>query len=257
MERTNQKSTEGKIDGYLLWEKVVRYRIWLVILLIAGIIGGFIYTKVTYVPQYASSATLFVHDTAKEISTTELSVSYRLSKDYARIIKSRTVLKTVIDELDLEGWSTNSLRRCIKTTIDEDTPRIIDLRVQTEDRELSRKIARQICVVAQKSIADIMTGEQEDISSNGHDFQIDIIDEAGKPYRLKSPLKDNMLVGFLISVGLGVLLLGITYQVDDIIKGEADVRNYLGLSVLAEIPYSEAKHSAGRDSRKNAVKPRR
>ncbi len=257
MERTNQKSTEGRIDGYLLWKKIVRYRIWLVILLIAGTVGGFIYTKATYVPQYASSATMFVTEKNNDISTSDIYIANHLSKDYVRIIKSRTVLQTVIDELGVKGWTAKKLSKCVDLETSDDAPRIIDLRVCTSEPELSQKFAEQICLVAQRSVAQIMTNKGDSDQAGELDYRIDIIDDAGEPYRLASPMKDNMMVGFLISVGLGALLLGITYRVDDIIKGEEDVRNYLGLSVLAEIPYSEAKHSAGRDSRKNAVKPRR
>ena len=241
MEKNNENTSVSKFDWRLLLEQITRWRIVLIVIVILGIIAGFLYTKKTYVVEYSSTATLFVHDTAKEVSSSQLNVATRLSQDYVRIIKSRTVLNKVINGLDLQGWSTGSLRRCIVMTIDEETPRIIDLRVRTQNAELSQKIAREICIVAQKSIAEIMASESTDAASTV-DYKIDIIDEAGSAVPTTSPMKKNLEYALLLGIAIDAVWLMIVYRVDDKIKGESDVRRYLGISVLAEIPYSETKH---------------
>lgn len=247
---SNNTNAAERLDGRLFWEQAVRCKYWVVLVLVVCTFGGFLYTKITYQQEYVSSAKLFVHDKTNETSTSEIYTANHLSKDYAEIITSRTTLEQVIREAGLTDWSTGKLNKCVRLVTSEETSRIIDMKVTTNDPNLSKKIAQTLCEVSQERIAQIFT-KGNGIAESGPEYGIDIIDPAGKSIKASSPLKKNLLYGFFIGAVASVALVLLRYRLDDKIKGEEDITRYLNLTVLAEIPYSDTAVSTKTGHRKH------
>ena len=85
---------------------------------------------------------------------------------------------------------------------------------------------------------------------------VNVVDYANLPENPISPNTiKNIIIGGLIGFVLVVAILVISFLMDDTIKTPDDVELYLGLSVLASIPYDDTMEEntgkKGRGGRKN------
>ena len=86
-------------------------------------------------PSYRADAEIYITNTDSVISFSDLQLSAALTDDYANIIKSRTVLKRVIRQLELD-LDYEQLRELIEVNNPEST-HIIEIMVTCDDIELS------------------------------------------------------------------------------------------------------------------------
>ena len=93
-------------------------------------------------PSYSASTELYITSSDSVISIQDLQVGTALAADYTRIIKSRRVLKDVIDTLELDT-TVGKLQGMITVTNPAST-HIISTSVVTGDPELSRNIANAV-----------------------------------------------------------------------------------------------------------------
>lgn len=85
----------------LFWVLVNRWKFILLTMLIAAMLTG-VYYLVGVKPSYQADASIFITNNESVITVSDLQLSSELTEDYAKIIKSRNVLKQVIKELDLD-----------------------------------------------------------------------------------------------------------------------------------------------------------
>ena len=76
------------------------------ILLICTVVGAALtlaYTLFAVTPQYQSTTSIYIlnKNDKGNLTTSDLSVSTQLTKDYAKLIKSRTALESVLDLISL------------------------------------------------------------------------------------------------------------------------------------------------------------
>jgi len=216
---------------------IILDRIW--IILLAGIILGaitfgisrFIITK-----KYTTSTQILViNESAKSsgsdsVSVGDLQSSTFLVKDYQIMIKSKPVMKAVIEELGLD-LSYAELADQITVTSPEDT-RILTISVEDESPEMAKKIADSVREASVEHIQSII----------GADTVKAIDGDLGAvvPTYPSSPnWKRDSLIGFFIGVVLAALVIILRYILDDTLKTQDDVENKIGVSVLVNLPYSE------------------
>ncbi|MFR3322545.1 MAG: YveK family protein [Lachnospiraceae bacterium] len=89
-----------------------------------------------------ADASIYITSTDSMISFSDLQLSAALTDDYANIIKSRTVLNRVIDELDL-NLNYKQLGALISVE-NPDSTHIVDIKVTCDDPELSRNITNAL-----------------------------------------------------------------------------------------------------------------
>ncbi len=241
MEAKDNNVIAPQIDNKILWAQFSRHFILLIAIVLAFVLSGIIYTEISYKTHYSSRATLLVHDKETGTSTSEISTSTYLAYDYMQIIQSRNVLQKVIDNLELKDYSVKKLQRCIDFETPEKT-RIIFLTVTTTDKEMSQKIAEEICEVSKERIADIMnTQTTADGGVIEEASRLIVVDGAGSPNRVTSPMKRNIVIFLALGVIVAIGVLFIFYVTDDKINGEEDISTYLHIGTMAEIPYSDSK----------------
>ena len=209
----------------------VLLRKWWIILL-CGIVAATAFlvgTKLFITPKYQSVTKIFVlsQQEGNYLTTTDIQLSSYLTKDYAELIKSRTVALEVIERLDLK-MTPESLMSQVNVYTKTDT-RIVTISVQNEKPELARELANVIREVSAKQIVDVMGVEA-----------VNMVDEANLPTAPASPnLRNNMLLGAAWGCLIAIALILLRYLLDDTIKSEEDVERYLELNVLAAIPVIE------------------
>ncbi len=241
METKNSDANIRQIDEHILWVQFSRHFVLLITIVLAFVLSGIIYTEISYKTHYSSRATLLVHDKETGTSTSEISTSTYLAYDYMQIIQSRNVLQKVINNLGLKDYSVKKLQKCIGFETPEKT-RIIFLTVTTTDKEMSQKIAEEICEVSKERIADIMnTQTTADGGVIEEASRLIVVDGAGAPNRVVSPMKRNIIIFLILGVIGAIGVLFIFYVTDDKINGEEDISTYLHIGTLAEIPYSDSK----------------
>lgn len=209
----------------------VLLRRWWIILL-CGIVAAtafLIGTKVLITPKYQSVTKIFVlsQQDVNYLTSTDIQLSSYLTKDYAELIKSRTVAQEVIKRLDL-NMSPDTLMSQVSVQTKSDT-RIVTIIVLNEDPELAQELANVIREVSAKQIVDVMGVEA-----------VNMVDEANLPVSPSSPnVSKNMLMGAAWGFLLAIAVILIRYLLNDTIKNDEDVERYLNLNVLASIPNVE------------------
>lgn len=210
---------------------VLLSKLWFIILLgiVVGIVA-FVYSKYVVAPVYSSTTKVYVlarQSTEANVTYTDLQTGTQLTKDYIELVKSRTVLNQVIDDLELQK-TVDELGKMIDVTTQTDT-RIITITVNSTDVYEAQKIADAVRTAATVHICQVMNLEA-----------VNVIDEADLPSAPSSPnVMKNSIIGVLIGIILAVVIVVIRYLLDDSIVTPDDVERYLGLSVLASIPILE------------------
>ena len=120
-------------------------------------IGGFLYVNYILTPMYHSSTTLILVSDNKNESSNIIQSDVLLNKNlvttYSEIVKSRTVLKQVIDKVDLD-ISVEELSKKITVTSVEDTE-IIKIEVSNKDNKIAKKITETTATVFMDEVQNI------------------------------------------------------------------------------------------------------
>ena len=211
-----------EIAGYLL------HWIWLIIMV--GLVfaaAAFAYSSFILKPQYVSTTKVYVlsrNNQSENLTYADTQLSTLLTKDFKELIKSRFVLETVIEELDLEE-SYEQLAGKISVRNTSDT-RIIGISVEDYDPARAQYIANAVREVAAIHIRSVM-----DIEA------VNVVDEANLHTVPSKPSKKKITaIGFLIGVAIISGILVLKFFLDDSINTSEDVEKYLGITTLAVIP---------------------
>lgn len=204
---------------------------WIVIVLCGLVVASafLLGTKLLITPQYQSSTTIFVLSKQNEdkISSTDFQISTHLTKDYARIIKSRDVAEQVKDQLGLE-ISAGAIQGKISVETEDDT-RIVTIVVNDPDPVMAQRMAEAIRVISAKKIVDVMKVET-----------VTVVDTASFPTSPSTPnTRNNVILGGALGCLLAIAVVLLQHYSNDTIKDTDDVEHYLGLNVLASIPTNE------------------
>lgn len=203
---------------------------WKYILLSAVLVGG-ITALVNFfllVPQYASTAKLYILTKSTSLtSLADLQVGTSLTQDYMVVIKSRPVAERVNRNLKLEMEYEELVD---KITVENPTnTRILNITAKDADAQMAKQIADEFAEVSADYIADKMDQDPPNIIENG------IVSE--KP--VSPSKKKNTFLGILLGGFLAAAVVAIGYIMDDTVKTEEDIENYLQLHTLAVVPESE------------------
>lgn len=219
------------------------------IVLIALVFGiaAFSFSKFVLQEEFQSTTKIYVLDKENgsgQTTYTDLQVGSQLTKDYAELITSRTVIEKVIADNHLENVYdyTNFLD---KVSVDTPTDtRIVSITVTDHDPALAQKLANDIRVEASDLIINTM--------------QIDAVntyEEANLPTKKSGPSCSKWTaLGALAGALLVSVIVVLQYLLDDTVKTSEDVERYLGLSTLALVPLDE--NVGGGEKKKNKKKKR-
>lgn len=213
---------------------VLWHWIWL-ILLVALLLGGaaYAFSKFVIPEEFQSTTKIYVLDkesgSGGQSTYTDLQVGSQLTKDYAELITSRTVIEKVIADNHLESvYDYKAFLKKVEVNTPTDT-RIVSITVTDTNPALAQALADDIRVEASDLIINTMQ-----INA------VNTYEAANLPTEKSAP---NCSKWALIGALLGALLVGGTvtlqYILDDTIKTSEDIEQYLGLSTLALIPLDE------------------
>ena len=198
--------------------------IFLAMLIGAAIFGA--YHTFLLKSSYQADASIYITSTDSMISFSDLQLSAALTDDYANIIKSRTVLNRVIDELDL-----NLNYRQLGALISVDNPdstHIVDIKVTCDDPELSRNITNALMNISVDQIYQVI--------GSGEPTVIDYA-MAEAVQDVTPGLKKYLMLGALFGALIVCAIVVLRMLTDTTLKTVDDIDRYLHLPVLAAVPY--------------------
>lgn len=216
-------------------------RIWIVIsvgiacALLVGII-----TKVFITPMYTSTTKLYVinkQNSDNNITYTDLQTGNLLTNDYIIQVKGTKVLSQVISELNLTDTEDELASRI--TVSNPENSRFIVISVSDKDPVVAQQIASCVAKVSSDVVKEVMDLEK-----------VNVAEEANLPLEESSPnLKKNVLLGGAAGVFVSLLLIVVFYLLNDRIRTPEDVKRYLGLNTLGQIPVLENSGNTKRKQR--------
>lgn len=179
-------------------------------------------------PVYETNTTLIVNRSeavqGQNMTGDEYTVSQKLAVTYGEIIKSRTVLDEVIDELKLD-MTYSQLASMVSVSPVGDT-QIINIKVQDTNPTKAMNIANAIPKVFTKEVKRIT-------KANG----AEVVDKAILP---QNPIKPNKVMNVAIATVLGVMiglfLVFVLEYMDTKMKKPEDITKHLDLPILGVIP---------------------
>lgn len=204
----------------------LKKKIW--IILAVGILTGglgYAYTRFLTTPVYTSTSSMLVLTKETTLaSLADLQMGTQLTNDYEVLITSRPVLEEVIEQLSLD-ITYKEFKNLISIENPTDT-RILNISVQYHDPVMVSDMVNVLSEVSAEFIGDKMEVVPPKVIEEG-----EIPTEKTGPSMRKNVLL-ALLAGLALSGGVVVLMT----VLDDTIKTEEDVAQYLGLSTLAIVP---------------------
>lgn len=218
----------------IFWSKKTEIILITLIFMVIGVIYSYAFVT----PEYKSSTTLVLatlddegsssKSSSSAITQTDLTLNSNLVSTYSELIKSKTVLREVINNLKINDINEDDLKNDITVSSVSDTE-IIEIAVANENASYAARIANEIAKVFADQVAEIYN------INNVH-----VVDQAeveSVPYNINH-IRDIVVFAF-IGLVLAIVKVLLVNMLDNTVKTEQDVEKATGLLVLAEIPEFE------------------
>lgn len=215
----------------LIFESLRRWY-FIVSAVVVALLITVIYTLNFMTPMYTSHAKILVlsKQTGNQLTSTDFSISTYLSNDFAEIIIDNPVLEPTSEDLDGK-YSVSSLKGIVSVNKPENT-RIIEISASTPVPEDSKAIVDSVCENAKETLVDLMNLDS-----------IEILTKGNIPASPSSPnLSYNLVIAFLVAFLISELAIALNFIYNNKISSPEDIQKYLGLNVLATIPYNHSKN---------------
>jgi succinoglycan biosynthesis transport protein ExoP len=188
------------------------------------------------VPQYSSSATVFVSTSASSsVSDLAQGNSFTLQrvKTYAELVTTAIVLTPVIKSLKLD-MTTSALKAEVTASAPLDKT-LIEIVVEDADPER----AAQIATAVSSSLAEVVQNiDTTSASATNSPVKLTLVQNAEVPTRPISPnVPLNVALGALIGLALGVGFAVLRDTLDNRLRSERDIRAITNVPILGGIAF--------------------
>jgi capsular polysaccharide biosynthesis protein len=214
----------------LVWK---RLPILISLTVIGFLLSGLI-TVLIIKPVFESASSVYVlsNKTSSESAAyNELLASQLLVNDCREIIKSRTLLGQVVEDLqgeNINNVNVDDIAPMVAIRSKNDT-RVIEILVDGTDRDLVYKINNSL---TKRFVAGAASQFKLD--------NISVVDDSSFPLKPVSPnLILNLFLGLFLGFGISLLIVFSVEYFDTSIKSTEDVEKYLELPVIGKVPTVE------------------
>jgi capsular polysaccharide biosynthesis protein len=244
MENERELDNEIEIDLKDLFLEILSYWQGVLLALILGAVIAYAVSRFLMIPQYESTAQLYVLSKSTSItSLSDIQTGTSLTNDYMVVVEGRPVLEQVIANLNLD-----ETYRTLKGKVTLNNPtnsRILEITVRDENATMAKKIADEIASVGSVFIAEKMDQDPPNIIQSGY--------ADGEP--VSPNIIKNTLIGGVLGFLLAVAIIVISYLFNDTIVTAEDAEKKLGLNVLGTLPLEVSdEEQAARKKKKKKQK---
>ena len=221
-------------------------KVYIILITVIFILMGIVYTLTMVTPKYRSSTTLILAkietatDTSNKdsITQTDITLNQKLVSTYSELIKSKSVLRQVIENLGID-IAESTLENNVSIKLKNDTE-LIEITITNEDPEYAATIANEV--------AKVFTEKVSEIYSINNVSVVDKAEVNNTPYNVNHT-KDIVIFAFVGLVIAAVYAL-VANMLDTTIKTSEDIDKHTKLTVLAEIPLYESEVAIKKGGRK-------
>jgi capsular polysaccharide biosynthesis protein len=216
--------------------QVIKKRIWIImsVTVAAALVSG-IFSIFIMDPVYEAKATLIVGRTPasdkEKMQYNDVLMYGKLVKTYAELAKSDLVASETISRTGYD-LTEAQLKGNLTITPKGDT-QILEIAIQNNDAEKAYELANTLSEVFVEEVKGMMNADD-----------VKIMDKAKLP---EKPVKPRKMLNIVIAGFVGLMAsLGVVFlmeYLDNTIKTENDIEKYLGITVLATIPYVKEEES--------------
>lgn len=250
----NNRITIKTISLKDLWNVFRGCFLFVIAAAIVCTLGMYAYAKITYSPMYSSKATLFlIRENEGDVNQTqgEWTTDYTLAKvvisDTEYVLKSRPVLEKVGEELGIPN-AYGSLRGSISIVNPEGT-RALEITVTSYDPQRAKDIVDSLCKHGIAETARVLRYDRMHVYDEG----------TYSSWPSNSVHLSGYITYGIIAAAFVYLIFLAMFLFDNYIHTEDDIENYLGLSILGDIPDADApkkknKYSNYRGDKKRSYK---
>ncbi len=248
----NSKISLKTISIKDLWN-VFRGCFWFVLIAAIAVTGVmYAYAKLTWVPNYSSTATVYLIDKNEtdpnesngEFNITDFTLDYTIAlkviPDVKFILTSPKVIQAVSEDV---GFSVNSSNITLENP--EDT-RVLLITATASTPENAKAIVDSICDVGADAIEDMIQYNRIHIYQEGA-----LNTWPSNAVTLMGYLKFGIIAAILVYVVFLAMFL-----FDNYIHTEEDIERYLGLSILGDIPDADAPKKKNKYSKYKSYQKR-
>ena len=230
MENRAELDNEIEIDLKELFLELLAFWKLILLALVLGAVIAYSVSKFLRVPQYESTAELYVLSKSTSItSLADIQTGTSLTNDYMVVVEGRPVLEQVIANLGLDE-TYKSLED--KVTLENPSnSRILMITVRDENPLTAKAIADEIAKVGSNFISLKMDQDPPTIIQNGY--------ADGEP--VSPSVFKNTALGGIVGAFLAMAIVVLSYLFNDTIMTAEDVEKKLGLNVLGTLPLEEAE----------------
>lgn len=237
----NQFDTQEEMEidlKELFFEVLGNWKMIFISAILTALIA-FSISKFIMVPQYESTSALYVLTKSTSItSLADLQTGTSLTNDYIVVVKCRPVLEQVIENLDLD-MDYKELGSKIRVDNPSDS-RILNITVTDPDPVVAKQIADEMANVSSAYIAEKMDQDPPRMIQNGY--------ADGQP--VSPSIGKNTVIGAAIGVLLAVIIIILSYLMNDSIMSPEDLERKVGLNVLGSLPLEDEEEYDGDSGRK-------
>lgn len=214
----------------MFWAK----KIQIVVIVLAFLVIGIIYSTCFVTPKYSSSTTLVLASqnsnstiTDTSITATDLTVNSKLVSTYSELVKSKNVLRKVIYNLDID-IDEETLRKNVTVKSVKNTE-LIEITVTNENKYYATKIANEIAEVFMEKVKSIYNIDNVQV--------VDKAETSDEPSNIN--YKRDVLIFSIAGLVVSIFYVLIDNMLDTTIKSVEDIESVYQLPVLASIPVYE------------------
>lgn len=209
---------------------IVWGRKWFVLISAIGImLLSLFISKFFITPMYQATTTVIVATgSTSTITVNDLSASNKLATSYSQLIKSDSIMRIVIDRLNL-NMSSGELKKDVTTVVTQNSD-LLTIKVNDENPKTAMDIANEIVSVFQEQVPKLY-------ANTGNSGTIIPADVATLPSFPSSPkILQNCIIGFAVGLLLSIFLLFIKELTRNTFVLPGDVEKHLDLPVIGIIP---------------------
>ncbi|MNN37227.1 Capsular polysaccharide type 8 biosynthesis protein cap8A [compost metagenome] len=224
---------------------VLRKRLWLIVasvVVVTVATGIYSYLFTTQVYQ-ASSRIIVDRSKQNELNLSEVNLNIQLANTYKDIILTYAVMDRVVEKHPELGLTSEQLMRTIKVGTSNDS-QVMTLSAQNPSYDNAIKIVNAVTSVFKETIPSIMSSDN-----------VSILSEAKFAYDVSSNPILSTVIGFIAALMVSVGAVFLLEYLDDTVKSEADVTQFLGVPTFATVAVMTRKDLKKRSNKQNLEEP--
>lgn len=213
----------------IFWKK----KLFIILVTLIFVTIGVVYSFNYKVPKYKASTTVLLaqnnaqgkNEESNEITQMAITLNQNLVSTYSKLIKSKAVIKQVLQNLEMDVELEEDVRENINVEAVEDT-QIIEITYIDENPRIAFEVANELLKVFCEKVREIYNMDN-----------IYIVDKAEfdiEPYN-NNYIKD-ILIFAIVGMGISCMIVFIKSLLDTTVKTPEDVEKNTGLIVLGQIP---------------------